>query len=404
MEASRSLLVGIDARRGVLHAATPTPGSGFDVTLAAGSAAHAPLRVDAIVLVADVAAAPYVGAALDWSRQQLNADGRLYAPLAPLRAAAVPECFPPQSAEVVLGASGFADTAATSVPPALAAFDTVHLRATLARVQSTDAQCAAAEWLQARPAAGISFVTPSIDSATLTANVLRSPAVQSPRNELIVECRGAAVQAALNAGIGRARHELIVVLHEDVYLPPLWEGMLRRGVRLVEAQDPNWGVVGCAGMRRRFGLLRTRRRGAGHSRDHSATWGQPFDAPVPVETLDEFLIAFRRDRGFRFDEQQPNYHFYAVDLCLQAAERSLRAYAIEAFCYHNSRPKQRRDEAAPADFVAGCDYLRRKWATRLPIVTTCTIIARRPADDHHARRARRLQRRATRAQWLRLSR
>jgi hypothetical protein len=331
-----------------------------------------------------------VSDALDWIFPRLAATGRLLADPKLLSAAGVGDCFPAGSADVVLGASGF--DMLPSPPVSLASILGDAPQSTLddwfRATGLSPATLASTQLVTAIPTPGISFVTPSISPDTLQANLLRSRTVQSGRNELLIERRGPHVQIALNSGVARARNDLVVVVHEDVYLPPLWEGMFRRGVRLVEARDPSWGVVGCAGVRRRFGLLRVRRRGLGHARDSGATWGGPFDQPEPVETLDEFLIAFRRRRNFHFDENQPNYHFYAVDLCLQATAAGFCSYAIEAFCCHNNRPRHARKEAPLPDFVAGCDYMRRKWRDRLPILTTCTIIARDPARDHHARRLR----------------
>ena len=332
--------------------------------------------------------------ALDWCRRRLTPTGHLHANASALAAAAMDDCYPAHSAEVTLGAAGFTPDAAPSPTHAnlWKCIPTNELRLWRERME-IKSTASADDFMTARPAPPISFVTPSIDDATLEGNLLRSRAVRSASNELLIERRGPQVQAALNAGVARAAYDLIVVVHEDVYLPPMWEGMFRRSLRLVESSDREWGVVGCAGVRRRFGLLRVRRRGVGHARENTTTWGRSFDAPEPVETLDEFLIAFRRDRGFHFDESQPNYHFYGVDLCLQAAAGGRRCYAIEAFCYHNARPRQDRRAAPLPDFLAGCDYMRRKWHDRLPILTTCTVIERTPDHDHHARRVRRAARR-----------
>ena len=376
----------------VVHGATGGPVS-LPLTTPAPSAPHA----DRIVLFAPPTAGASMLTALEWCHQRLASDGTLYASTDVLNETASADCFPAPSAEITLGAAGF-------VPATIDAQDAAtclgKIPAPVLR-QWAESLCIAttdldrSRFTTARRGHGLSFVTPSINDDTLQANLLRSDAVRSPRNELLVERHGPRVQQALNAGIARATNDLVVVVHEDVYLPPLWEGMFRRSLRLVEGNDPEWGVVGCAGVRQKFGLLRIRRRGVGHARENASTWGQPFDLPEPIDTLDEFLIAFRRSRGLRFDEKQPNYHFYAVDLCLQATQARRRSYAIEAFCYHNSRLRQDRREPPLPDFLAGCDYMRRKWRDHLPILTTCTIIAADPSRDHHARRLRRAARRGT---------
>ncbi|HVN84448.1 MAG TPA: hypothetical protein VMW17_06335 [Candidatus Binatia bacterium] len=375
----------------VVHGATDGPMS-LPLTTLAPSAPQA----DRILLFAPPTGGASVLTALEWCHQRLASDGTLYASTDMLAEATSSDCFPVPSAEITLGAAGLvsatidAHDAATSLQQIPA--PVLRQWAQALHIATSDLECS--RFTAARRDHALSFVSPSINDDTLQANLLRSHAVQSPRNELLVERHGPRVQEALNAGIARATNDLIVVVHEDVYLPPLWEGMFRRSLRLVEGNDPEWGVVGCAGVRRKFGLLRIRRRGVGHARENASTWGQPIDQPEPVDTLDEFLIAFRRSRGLRFDEEQPNYHFYAVDLCLQATQARRRSYAIEAFCYHNSRLRQDRREPPLPDFLAGCDYMRRKWRDHLPILTTCTIIAADPSRDHHARRIRRAARRA----------
>lgn len=390
----RCLLIGTDARdpeAAVVLTVTAEATQGPDVCRLARGDLPGSARFDLVLLSVPPAAAAAASALLDFAVTRLEANGLVLATASGLCAAAQGDCFPPGSAEVVLGASGL-----DAVPAPINALADVRsqvpraaLAAWAARHGAEVTEVERSEIVAARLAPPLSFVTPSIDDDTLHGNLLRSRAVQAARNELLVERRGPRVQAALNAGLARAANDLIVVAHEDVYLPPLWEGMFRRSVRQLERRDPEWGVVGCAGVRRRFGLLRVRRRGLGHSRDPGGSWGQPFDEPEPIDTLDEFLIAFRRRRGLRFDEQQPNYHFYAADLCLQAAARGWRSYAIEAFCYHNSYPSGPRHAPPPPDFLAGCEYMRAKWAERLPIVTTCTVIARDPRHDHHAKRLRR---------------
>jgi hypothetical protein len=65
------------------------------------------------------------------------------------------------------------------------------------------------------------------------------------------------------------------------------------------------------------------------------------------------------------------FHFYGVDLCLQARECDLAVVVLGALCQHNSR-----NIALPESFFASAAVFARKWADRLPVATPCAIFDR----------------------------
>jgi hypothetical protein len=88
-----------------------------------------------------------------------------------------------------------------------------------------------------------------------------------------------------------------------------------------------------------------------------------FDAPVPVNTIDEVLIVLKRSSGVEFDASLPGFHLYATDLVQTALSFGRRAYVIFAPVIHNSRPSL----YLGPDYFDAYRHVARKWKHRLPI-------------------------------------
>jgi len=137
-------------------------------------------------------------------------------------------------------------------------------------------------------------------------------------------------------------------------------------VSLLAQLDPNWGVLGCWGVKENgdgFGYLYT---------PGEAVIGRAMKAPEIVQTLDEVVLILRKSSGLKFDEELPGFHLYGTDICLAAADRGMRSYAIAAFCIHNSRQHFR----LPDEFYACYRHVKRVWRKSLPIQTSCIRITR----------------------------
>ena len=238
--------------------------------------------------------------------------------------------------------------------------------------------------MQAKP---ITFVTATNDRAILESNFLASPCLApgSPHQVLIQEGFPSA-SLAYNDAIDQSVNDLIVFAHQDILFGTRWVEDLRRALDHLERTDPNWGVLGCYGE-----TLDDHGRGYILS-SAQGILGKPFEQPEPVQTLDEIVLILRKSSGMRFDENLPHFHFYGTDICMEAAQRGQTAYAIPAFCVHNTS----QQFALPAEFYDCYAYIRRKWAKRLPIQTTVIRITqsdipmyRRRVKEFYLRRLRR---------------
>jgi hypothetical protein len=210
----------------------------------------------------------------------------------------------------------------------------------------------------------VTFVACVNDDAQLDANLRRSPCLSdSSPHELLVFRGCASAAEGLNAGIEQARNELVVLLHQDVYIPARWPARMVAQWRLAERRGGPMGIGGV------FGVLDRR---------------VPFDAigrvvhrdrllehrtlPADVNGLDELLMVVPRGTPLRVDAEL-GWHLYGTDLALQAQERELRVVVFDAPCHHNSLTGR-----VPWKYRESERVLARKWEKLLPIHTNLSSI------------------------------
>jgi len=204
------------------------------------------------------------------------------------------------------------------------------------------------------------------NEAVLGRCLLSSQDISSAR-EVILQRGYASAAAAYNAGIEKAKGEILVFIHQDVYLPEGWATDLENAVRLVSEADPNWGVLGVWGVTAAGGHA-----GFIYDGGWRRILGHPFDGGQEVESLDEVVLILRKSSGLSFDPQLRGFHMYGADICLEARRQGRKCYAIAAFCIHNTN----QYGMLPWQFWKGYLQLRRKWKAQLPMRTTCTEITR----------------------------
>ena len=201
----------------------------------------------------------------------------------------------------------------------------------------------------------------------LEKNLLASPCLQSPHpHQILVQEGFSSASKAYNDAIGKSRNDLIVFAHQDIILPNLWLDDLEKALAHLEASDPNWGVLGCYGE-----TLENGGRGYIYSSGRGIL-GKPFELPAPINTLDEIVLILRKSSGLRFDDTLPSFHMYGADICMAAAKRGLRNYAISAFCIHNTV----FNLVLPKEFYDCYKHVQRSRKEFLPIQTTCVRITR----------------------------
>src|SRR5262249_12629070 len=92
----------------------------------------------------------------------------------------------------------------------------------------------------------LSFVVCLSDDTIFQANPLASPCLQPGSPHEVIAVRYAPSAAAgLSMGLARARNELVVCAHQDVFLPSGWDRLVVNQYRMAEEE---FGPIGVAGV------------------------------------------------------------------------------------------------------------------------------------------------------------
>ena len=221
----------------------------------------------------------------------------------------------------------------------------------------------------------ITFVIAVNNKDVFESNFLASPCLSGAHSHQIIVQEGfSSASTAYNDAIDRSANDLIVFAHQDMIFPEFWLFDLQRALDSLQQTDPQWGVLGCYGE-----TLEDNGRGYIYS-GGLGIMGKPTDRPAPVQTLDEIVLILRKSSGLRFDEGLPHFHFYGADICMAAAARGLKSYAISAFCIHNTQ----QNLILPKEFYESYRHVKQRWRNSLPIRTTCVTMTK--FDSHMYRK------------------
>ena len=236
----------------------------------------------------------------------------------------------------------------------------------------------------------IAVVVAVNDEETLSRNLLRSQILQDGRASFRAYrgCRSAS--EAYNRGLDQTEEEIVVFVHQDVYLPQAWEASLRSAINALSRRDPDWAVIGAVGSKEDGAIV-----GRCWSSGLGRVIGTALDEPTEITCVDELLIVLRRASGLRFDSDLPVFHLYGADIVLTALANNLRSYVADLPVIHNSRPVKGLGGA----YALAHDFMRRKWAALLPVPTLIVPLTRSRWPMLRARLhlARTLRRRLARA-------
>jgi hypothetical protein len=204
-------------------------------------------------------------------------------------------------------------------------------------------------------------------------NLMASPCFQGNHShQVLIQENYSSASKAYNDAIEKSRNDIIVFAHQDMIFPADWLTNLAKALTSLEIEDPNWGVLGCYGEMPGGG-------GRGYIYSHGlGILGAPFERPTLVHTLDEIVLILRKSSGLRFDDTLPNFHMYGADICMAAAMRGMKSYAISAFCIHNTT----FNLVLPKEFYDCYKHVQRTRKELLPIQTTCIRITKFGAPMH----------------------
>lgn len=139
--------------------------------------------------------------------------------------------------------------------------------------------------------------------------------------------------SALNHGFDQSTGEYVVFVHQDIIFE---DGHFLE--KIISQIDDLGGkaIVGPAGIKEKNGVYSN----ITHGSQRKLVGKYRLGRPVKVQTLDEVLLAMKREvfDRFRFDEVTcDNWHLYGVDLCLTAERNGVESYTIPLAFHHQSQ-------------------------------------------------------------------
>ena len=217
----------------------------------------------------------------------------------------------------------------------------------------------------------IQVVSAVNDHRILTSCLARSPDIACGRLPLTVVEGAGSMSQAYNEGLKQCRPGIILLAHQDVYLPRDFLARCLAVVQELDKVDASWMVAGP------YGVAAS---GEHIGRVWDVTIGRELGsvgfAPTPIVSLDELLLILRWDGSFSFDPALPHFHLYGTDLVQSALEIGRTAYAVELPIVHNNRPIT----SLGGGYTKAYHYARRKWSAKLPIPTTICRLTNNPAE------------------------
>ena len=180
--------------------------------------------------------------------------------------------------------------------------------------------------------------------------------------------------AALNIGMEAANSDYIIAAHQDVTLLDNWFDILLHNINNM---GDNWAILGSAGININYGCDDIGKWGGALNVDTVAVgsvwfgdenlskdpdWAGEKDLKV-THCVDECLMVINRQTKIRFDQMFNGFHFYGVDLCMQA-----RSIAKKIYCTHLPIIHYGKYSASLTDhrYWHYLRYLYSKWRTRYP--------------------------------------
>jgi SAM-dependent methyltransferase len=207
----------------------------------------------------------------------------------------------------------------------------------------------------------MTFVACVNDDDQLESNLLRAPCLDPGTPHELILMRGQTSAAdGFNAALEKARHDLVVFVQQDIYLPRGWDSRFLEQYRAAEERFTTIGVAGIFGYT--FGP--DGKTDLGRVLDRYLPHDMPAPLPAMADGLDEIVLAVRRDTPLRFDPSL-GFHLYGADLCLSSRRQGLPVAVLDAPCLHNSLFAYLSPE-----FHAARERLLAKWPDIRPLYSS----------------------------------
>lgn len=136
--------------------------------------------------------------------------------------------------------------------------------------------------------------------------------------------------AGINRFLREARGEFVIICHQDVFISIDDRGKLEQQIKLVSDMDPQWAVLGNAGVNNMYNISMN----ITHHDGQSIRKGQ---LPSRVQSLDENFLLVKASANLAVAGDLQGFHLYGTDLCLVAECLGYSAFAIDFHLIHKGK-------------------------------------------------------------------
>lgn len=132
----------------------------------------------------------------------------------------------------------------------------------------------------------------------------------------------------INRFLREAQGEFVIICHQDVLISIDTRKNLEQQIDIVNKIDPNWGVLGNAGVNDMFNTSMVI--------TEAGTYRRKGSLPSKVLSLDENFLLLKASSNLAVSGNLKGFHMYGTDLCLVAECLGYTAFAIDFHIVHKS--------------------------------------------------------------------
>lgn len=136
----------------------------------------------------------------------------------------------------------------------------------------------------------------------------------------------------INRFLREARGEFVIICHQDVLINIDDRAKLEDQINIVNIRDPNWGVLGNAGIKDMYNMSMK------YTNEHLEEICQG-NLPSQVQSLDENFLLVKASANLAVAGNLKGFHMYGTDICLVAECLGYSAFAIDFNIIHKGRGK-----------------------------------------------------------------
>ncbi|MGV3684047.1 MAG: hypothetical protein ACO1NS_00380 [Daejeonella sp.] len=135
---------------------------------------------------------------------------------------------------------------------------------------------------------------------------------------------------SINRFLRESQGEFVIICHQDVLITIDDRRQLEDQITLVSSLDPDWAVLGNAGVNNMYNISMV----ITHYDKQSHRSGL---LPSKVQSLDENFLLIKASANLAVAGDLEGFHLYGTDICLIAECLGYSAFAIDFHIVHNGR-------------------------------------------------------------------